>query len=112
MIFAIRGATTVERDEEELISAAAVELVKEIVAANKIDTAISITVSTTADITASYPAKAIRESRILSAPLFSCLEPPISGALPLCIRVIILADGEFKKHIYLHGAKVLRPDLG
>jgi len=113
---AIRGATTIERDDEAAIAERSVELVKEIVAANKLvsDNVVSVTISTTADITAGYPAKAVRKSGLVDAPLFSCLEPPIKGALPLCIRFMVLVEGMTKKHakhIYLHGAEVLRPDL-
>ncbi|MCL2371020.1 MAG: chorismate mutase [Firmicutes bacterium] len=114
-LIAIRGATTIESDSAEQIAQKSTELVRLIVDRNNLkpNDIISITISSTADITASYPAKAIRESDILGdTPLFSCLEPSIKGALPLCIRVMIMCQSKSApNHIYLHGAKILRPDI-
>ena len=114
-IIAIRGATTVDSNVAGQIASKSVELVKAVVKENNLKPhdIISITISSTADITAVYPAKAIRESGLLGdTPLFSCLEPPIDGALPLCIRVMLMCESKSEaKHIYLHGAKALRPDI-
>ena len=46
--------------------------------------------------------------------LMDALEIDVPGALEKCIRVMLLIDTENKidkKHIYLRGAKRLRPDL-
>jgi len=114
-IIAVRGATTVENNTIDQIASKSVELIKAIIKENAVKShdIISITISSTADITALYPAKAIRESGLLDdTPLFSCLEPPIDGALPLCIRVMLMCESESEaKHIYLHNAKILRPDI-
>lgn len=116
-IYAVRGATTVDSDSEKQISSRVRELIKVMADKNsfgKGNTPISCILSSTSDITACYPARAARESGIVDCPLFSCLEPPIKGSLPLCVRVMFHVAGTEKakaKHVYLHGAKVLRPDL-
>lgn len=119
-VYALRGATTVEKDSETDIIERTVELVKEIVQSNGLNAngknVVFCTISSTADITAFYPARAIRESGVLTAPVFSCLEPPIKDSLPLCVRVMLeVADSNKAEstpcHVYLHGAKILRKDL-
>ena len=77
--------------------------------------ATDILISTTEDLTASYPAKAIRESGIVRAPLFSMREPAIDGALSKCIRLMVrvanYGERVEPRHVYLHEAAKLRPDL-
>ena len=119
IVYAIRGATTAENTKEQ-IYARTKELIRKIVVENGLkDKGISITsviCSSTADITAAYPASAVREEGFSDVPLFSCAEPEIDGALPLCIRLLVNVSSSVKeqiqaKHIYLHGAVALRPDL-
>ena len=119
IVYAIRGATTAENTKEQ-IYARTKELIKMIAAENGLSgKGISITsviCSSTADITAAYPAAAVREEGFSDIPLFSCAEPEIDGALPLCIRLLVNVSSSGleqrkAKHIYLHGAVVLRPDL-
>ncbi len=118
-ITALRGATTVEENTRDEIVSKTRELIEKLVADNGIGTgarAVWCLISTTADITAFYPARALRESGLLSCPLMSCLEPNMDNALPLCIRVMIeLAVDEktefVPRHAYLHKAALLRPDL-
>ncbi len=115
-ISVIRGATTVKSDTAGDVSESVKELVSELVAKNGLNEKgrqpIFCIISSTSDITAFYPARAVRESGILNCPLFSCLEPPIKDSLPMCIRVMIQVSGINEiKHVYLRGAKVLRPDL-
>lgn len=106
----IRGATTVSNDENS-ITERSVELIKSLYVANglKDEDVVNITISSTKDITKFYPARAIRECGF-TAPVFSVQEPDIDGALPLCVRVMITAYSDNAKHIYMHGAKVLRPE--
>lgn len=117
-IAAIRGATTVAADTREEIEAKTVELIRSLVERNGLHSddkrCISVQISTTQDIHSFYPARAVRESGLLQAPLFSCVEPDIEGALPLCIRVMLTvacARDFAPQHVYLHGAVSLRPDL-
>ena len=109
---AIRGAITVKANTADEITAASVGLIKQLAEKNGIREAVSMIISTTPDITAKYPAAAIREAGIINAPLFSCAEPCIDGALKMCIRVMVHINADIAaKHVYLEGARVLRPDL-
>lgn len=111
---AIRGATTVREDSPQEIREAVAELLKEIAARNASvqESCISILLSNTEDIRSLYPAKAAREAGFSGCALFSAQEPSIDGALPLCIRALVLAEGDAPvRHVYLRGAANLRKDL-
>lgn len=111
---AIRGAITVNADTADEIKENVKLLLDEIIKANSlpIENIISIMFSNTTDIRSYYPAKAAREAGFFNCALFSSLEPEIEGALPLCIRVMVLAEIEDNpKHIYLKGASNLRKDI-
>lgn len=119
-VFSIRGATTVDADTVEEITLRSVELMSEIIKRNNINgnDALTVTdylISTTDDITAFYPARAIRESGIVDAPIFSMKEPAIKGALKMCIRLMVrvanTGESVTPKHIYMRGAANLRKDL-
>lgn len=111
---AIRGAITVNADTAEEIKENVKLLLDSIVKENSLssENVICIMFSNTADIHSYYPAKAAREVGFFNCALFSSLEPEIDGSLPLCIRVMVLAeiDGT-PKHIYLKGAANLRKDI-
>jgi len=104
-LIAIRGASTVAADTQEEIESSSIELLKEILARNalKQEQIVSIQITTTKDITAYYPATALRKSGC-AAPLFSASEPDIKDSLPLCIRFLILAYGNKSVSVYLKGA--------
>ena len=111
---AIRGAITVNADTAEEIKENVGILLKEIAKENNLspENVIYIMFSNTADIHSFYPAKAAREAGFFNCALFSSLEPEIIGSLPLCIRVMILAEIEgTPKHVYLKGAANLRKDI-
>ncbi len=114
----IRGAITVDENSREQIWQAARQLVTKIMSANGLRTedVSAIIFSTTQDLTAAFPSTGVRQlSGLKFVPLFDTLEPAIENSLPLCIRVLILADIDKKQnevcHVYLEGAKNLRPDL-
>ena len=111
---AIRGAITVNADTAEEIKENVKLLLNEIAKANALtsENVVCIMFSNTADIHSFYPAKAAREVGFFNCALFSSLEPEIDGSLPLCIRVMVLAEIEGNpKHIYLKGAANLRKDI-
>lgn len=111
---AIRGATTVSEDSAEEIKNSVKELLIEITKQNGLseENIICIMFSNTSDVCSYYPAKAAREAGFVNCALYSSLEPEISGALKLCIRIMVLADTDMKpRHIYLRGAKNLRKDI-
>lgn len=114
----IRGAITVDDNSREKIWQAAQILVTKILSLNELhaEDIGAIIFSTTEDLTAAFPSSAVRQLPALTfIPLFDTREPAVEGSLPLCIRVLILADLDKKqndiRHVYLDGAKNLRPDL-
>ena len=118
MIRGVRGATTIAVDEQELVCGATAQLVQEMVKANNIEIEhiASVTVSTTPDITSAFPAKAVRTLEGWQyVPIMCTHEMNVAGALPLCIRVLMLVNTDVKQadeqHIYLNDAVSLRPDL-
>ena len=118
-IYSVRGATTVEADSARAIGERSVELLSEIIRRNGIGgdrRFVHIIFSTTDDITVAYPATAVRLAGLTDAPLFSCKEPSVKGALGMCVRILAeiadYGDGDAPaEHVYLHGAAALRKDL-
>jgi len=114
---AIRGATTVDSDSPDQIRHATRELLETIVDRNGITSAdvISAIFTVTHDLTSEFPAHAARELGWLEVPLLCTLEIPVPGSLPQCIRVLLhvqtSASREEIRHVYLHAARALRPDL-
>ncbi len=114
----IRGAITVDENSAEKIWQAAQRLVTKIMSSNGLrgEDVGAIIFSSTQDLTAAFPSTGVRQLNGLRlVPLFDTIEPAIENSLPLCIRVLILADVDKKQrevhHVYLDGAKNLRPDL-
>ena len=114
----VRGAITVDENSKEKIWQAARLLVTKILSANELhaEDLGAIIFSTTEDLTAAFPSSAVRQLSAFSlVPFFDTREPAVENSLPLCIRVLILADLDKKqneiRHVYLGGAKNLRPDL-
>jgi chorismate mutase len=113
----IRGATTVDEDNPEEILQVTRELLQQMLAANTIEPhqIASILFTATRDLTSVFPAQAARELGWTKTPLICAQEMEVPGALPKCIRVLMLVNTDLPqddiKHVYLRGAKVLRPDL-
>jgi chorismate mutase len=114
---AVRGATTAARDDPETVLEATRELLAELAERNALRAGdvISAIFTVTGDLTSDFPARAAREMGWDDVPLLCALEIPAEGALPRCIRVLLhvetsRARGEIE-HVYLHGARALRPDL-
>lgn len=118
VIRGIRGATTVTENREDEIIEATEILLKEIIEQNKIEANMvaSIFISVTEDITAAFPAKAIRLINGWTfVPVMCMREIPVPSGLPKCIRVMMhvntMVPQEEINHIYLRNAITLRPDL-
>lgn len=114
----IRGATTVERNEEQDILDATLELLQYITRENEVDPELicSVFITTTHDLTATFPARAIRQLPGWElVPLMCSLEIPVEPSLPRCIRLMVHVNTDKSQreinHVYLNEAKVLRPDL-
>lgn len=118
MVRGIRGATTVERNDEHEILAATTELINQIIAENGIvpEELACVYITVTQDLTAAFPAKAIREQAGWElVPLMCSLEVPVEGSLPRCIRLMVMANTDKRQdqinHVYQREAMRLRPDL-
>jgi chorismate mutase len=114
---ALRGATTVARDDSEEIVAATRELVAAMLERNAvaIGDIVSIVFTATPDLTAEFPAVAARSLGLDDVPLLCAAEMAVPGSVPRCIRVLLhfnseVAPGELK-HVYLRDARSLRQDL-
>lgn len=114
----VRGATSVEADEPELILAATRELLSEMLDANGIDdfeVIASIFFTTTPDLSSTFPAEAARELGMTMVPLLCNQEIPVPGRVPRCVRVMMQVNTTKSQaemaHIYLREARALRPDL-
>lgn len=114
---AIRGATTADGNTREDIFKATQELISDIIDENGLDTAdiSDIIFTVTPDITAAFPAAAVRGMGITDVPLLDMAAPDVDKALAMCIRAMVHINTELKnselRHIYLKGAKELRPDI-
>ena len=112
----VRGATTVTQDNADEILEATRELLTMVVRVNgiDIDDIASITLTTTKDITSTYPAFAARQLGWFDLALMCGHEMEVPGGLPMCIRVLIhwntTKHPKDIGHIYLREAKALRPD--
>jgi chorismate mutase len=113
----IRGATTVSRNTEDEIHAATRELLQQMLADNDAepDEIAAVLFTATPDLTAAFPAEAARQLDWTAVPLMSATEIDVPGALPRCIRVLMLWNSsrsqEQVQHVYLRDANALRPDL-
>ena len=114
----IRGAITVETNEEQPILEATLEMMRAIVTENALDPEdiCSVLITVTTDLDATFPAKAIRLMDGWDfVPLMCALEMPVNGSLDKCIRLMVHVNTERSqkeiKHVYLRRAQALRPDL-
>jgi chorismate mutase len=114
---ALRGATTVERNDEKLIIEATMELLTTLLEQNGLDheEIISIIFTSTQDLNAAYPAVGARRLGLTHVPLMCATELPVLGSLPHCIRCLMhihtVRPLHELRHVYLHEARSLRPDL-
>ncbi|HZU74698.1 MAG TPA: chorismate mutase [Acidimicrobiales bacterium] len=113
----IRGATTIDADTAEQVSARVQELVTEMLERNNLaaEDLVSVILTATEDVTSMYPATAARGLGLDDVPLLGAREISVEGGLPRCVRVLIHAETDLSRekvrHVYLHGARVLRDDL-
>ena len=117
MLRGIRGATTVTANTREDILEAAAELLDELVRLNEVprDHVASIIFTTTPDLNAEFPAVAARQAGWTDVALECLHEMNVPGSLQKCLRILMhvnteRAPGELV-HVYLRGARALRPDL-
>src|SRR4051794_1316675 len=115
-LHALRGASTVDRNDAEAIVGATEWLMREIMKRNDLtpEDVVSCIFTLTDDLDAEFPAVAARRLGFEGVPLLCAREIPVPGSLPRVIRVLMhyYADDEHAaKHVYLGDARNLRSDL-
>ena len=117
LVRGVRGAACVAENSEESILETTHTLLQEMIALNQIDESFvaSVLFTTTADLTATFPAKAARNLGWNTVALMGALEMNAEQGLKMCVRILIhwnttKAQDEIK-HVYIRGAESLRRDL-
>lgn len=112
----VRGATTIEADDRELVLKATRELLGIMIRLNDIhtDDVASAIFTTTPDIVSVFPATAARQLGWLDVPLMCTHEMSVPGSLGHCIRILLHWNTDKPQHsiqhVYLREARNLRPD--
>lgn len=113
----IRGATTVEENTSEALLRGTRELLALMIRANGIeaDDVASAVFTTTHDLDAVFPALAARQLGWTNVALMCGNEMKVPGSLQKCVRIMIHWNTEKTSdevvHVYIKGAKQLRPDI-
>ena len=112
----IRGATTVEANTAEEILEATTELMVALIGLNDLrpEDVASAVFTTTPDLTATFPAIAARDLGWTEVPLLCAHEMDVPGALGQVVRILLHVNTTRSaaevRHVYLKGARALRPD--
>ena len=110
---AVRGATVSTGNTENEILDATKELLEKILEVNNIESTkiVSVIFTSTSDVTACFPGKAVRKMGFTDISVIDTLAPYIKDDIPLCIRLLLYVNTDTKlNHLYLREAKKLRPD--
>ena len=113
----IRGAIDIPENTEAAIEAATQKLLLQMLEANRLspEGIVSIFLTATVDIDASYPAAAARKLGWTDVPLLGAQEMEAKDGMPRVIRVLMHVETELTRaqvrHVYLGDAAKLRPDL-
>jgi chorismate mutase len=114
----VRGATTVDVDDEEAILKATGELLQALLQANpalQVQDIASAWFTATSDLHAAFPARAARQMGWNETALMCAQEMQVPAGLPRCIRVLLYWNTDLSqaevKHVYLREARILRPDI-
>lgn len=114
----VRAAATVTANDAQEIQDVTLDMINQLVSENNIDPAdiASVWITVTNDLDATFPAKPIRQLPDWElVPIMCALEIPVKNSLEKCIRIMLhwntTKSQQEIKHIYLGGARALRPDL-
>lgn len=113
----IRGAITVQTDEPREIVAATKRLLQGMLERNavELDDIASVLFSLTPDLLTAFPALGAREMGWVHIPMLHFAEINVPGTLSRVIRVLMhvntVRSQQELEHVYLDGARSLRPDL-
>lgn len=115
-IWAVRGATKVERNDAALVIERTEELMRELLGRNEMsqEDIVSCIFTATHDLNAEFPAVAARNVGLNHVPLLCAQEIDVPNAMPGVIRVLLHYYGPADRkpvHAYLGEARELRADL-
>ena len=115
-LFALRGASSVDRNEAQAILGSTEWLLREILKRNDLHPSdvVSCIFTLTDDLDAEFPAVAARALGLSRVPLLCAREVPVPGSLPRVIRVLVhyyAPEDHEPRHVYLGEARSLRADL-
>lgn len=112
----VRGATTTVNDRSAVVGAT-LELLEHLIRRNDLRSSdvAYVLFTVTPELDAAFPASALRLGLGWEeVPVVCAREIPVPGALPNCIRVLLVWNTSRTqsevRHAYLHGARALRPD--
>jgi len=114
----IRGAITVDENTTQSIEEATLEVLNRIIEHNQVEERLisHVIFTVTQDLNAEFPAKSARISLGWDDVAMMCFnELNVPNSIKMCLRVLLVLNCEedfSPKHVYLKGARVLRPDLG
>jgi len=118
MIRGVRGAITVEENNETVIVSATERMMRELILQNDVNAedVASVFISVTDDLNDVFPARALRQiDGWRHVPVMCMKEIPVKNSLKMCIRVMVHVNTSKSQkeinHIYLERAISLRPDL-
>jgi chorismate mutase len=116
-LVALRGATTLDVDDEPHMVERVTALLTEMLERNEVDhdDLVSVIFTATDDIHCAFPALAARRMGLGDVPLLCARELDVDGGTPRCVRVMMHLNSERHRsemrHVYLEGARGLRDDL-
>jgi chorismate mutase len=115
-LFALRGATSVNRNDAKDILEATTELMVALMERNALEPekVVSCIFTATNDLNAEFPAVAARALGWDRVPLLCAREIAVPRSMPRVIRVLIhyyAEEGHEARHVYLGDAAALREDL-
>ena len=115
-MFALRGASSVERNDSADILGSAETLMREVMERNRLapEAIVSCIFTATEDLNAEFPALAARRLGLDRVPLLCAREIDVPGAMRSVIRVLVhyhAEEGHQPRHVYLGDARALREDL-
>ncbi len=114
----IRGATTSPTNTSEDILEVTTEMIRVLTRLNDLvpEDIASAIFTTTPDLTAMFPAMAAREFGWTEVPMICTHEMAVPGSLQKAVRVLVhvttTKSASDIRHVYLKGAKQLRPEWG
>ncbi len=115
-LFALRVASSVDKNDPQAIIGATEWLLREIMRRNDLipDDVVSCIFTLTDDLDAEFPAVAARNIGFDRVPLLCAREVPVPGAVPKVIRILMhyyAPDSHRTQHVYLGEARSLRSDI-